>query len=421
MTRHLIRAVALAALAAVPAGAQAGGNTYAITDATIIPVVGAPIDRGTVVIQNGRIAAVGASVPVPAGAERIDGRGLFVYPGLIDAGSHLGLTEIGSVPGGIDLNEIGDFNPHNLALTAVNPHSELIPTVRVNGITSVVTSASGGQIQGYAALIDLAGWTPDEMAVRPMAAMVMTYPRTFRGRFRRSRQEEGDSAERLNRQVRALRDYLQNALAYSKIEKPAKTDLAFEAMRPVFGGSVPTIFDAETPEQIRGVFALADEFELRVILRGASGAWELADSIAARKIPVIVGPTTRAPDGDDPYDAIYGNPGVLSRAGITIAFQTDDAADSRNLPYNAALATAYGLDPDEALRAITINPARIFGVADQLGSIEVGKVANLQLTTGDPLDVRTVVKQVFVRGVPADMMDRHTKLFEKFRARPSNR
>ncbi|MEZ4588157.1 MAG: amidohydrolase family protein [Gemmatimonadales bacterium] len=293
--------------------------------------------------------------------------------------------------------------------------------MRVNGITSVVTSASGGQIQGYAALIDLAGWTPDEMAIQPMAAMVMSYPRTFGGRFRRARQDEGDPAERLNRQVRELRDYLRNARAYSKIAKPAKTDLAFEAMRPIFGGQVPTVFDVETPEQIRGVFALADEFELRVILRGASQAWELADSIAARKIPVIVGPTTRPPEGDDPYDAIYANPGVLVRAGITIAFQTDDAADSRNLPYNAALATAYGLDPDEALRALTINPARIFGVADRLGSLEVGKVANLQLTTGDPLDVRTVVRQVFVRGAPTEMQDRHTRLYEKFRARPEPR
>jgi imidazolonepropionase-like amidohydrolase len=133
---------------------------------------------------------------------------------------------------------------------------------------------------------------------------------------------------------------------------------------------------------------------------------------------VIVGPTTSAPDGDLPYDAVYANPGVLARAGVVIAFQTDDAADARNLPYNAALATAYGLDPDAALQALTINPARIFGVDDRIGSLEVGKLANLQVTTGDPLDVRTLVRHVFIRGTPIPMVDRHTTLYEKFRSRP---
>ncbi len=395
-------------------------RTWAITNATVVPVTGPRVDRGTVVIRDGQIAAVGREVSVPSDAQVIDASGLFVYPGLIDAGTQLGLTEIASVPGGEDTREIGDFNPQNQVLSAVNPHSELIPVTRVNGITSAITSAAGGLIQGYAALIDLAGWTTDEMGVLPRAAMVMTYPRPPGGRGARFRAQAAgeDPAEAVGRQAQALMTYLAEARAYSSLARPSRTNLAFQALAPVVQGRIPVIFDVQTEGQIRGVLALADSFRLRVILRGAEEAWRLADTLAARKIPVIVGPTTSMPDGDLPYDAVYANPGVLARAGVLIAFQTASASDSRNLPYNAALATAYGLDPEEALRALTINPARIFGVEDRLGSIEPGKVANLQITTGDPLDVRTAVRHVFIRGEPVPLSDRHTRLYEQFRARP---
>jgi len=197
-----------------------------------------------------------------------------------------------------------------------------------------------------------------------------------------------------------------------------RVDLVLEAMVPVIQGKVPVIFDVRTVEQIRGALALADSFALKPIIRGGAEAWQLADDLAARKVPVIVGPTTVAPTDNDPYDMVYANPGMLAKAGVQIAFQTAGAADSRNLPYNVALSVAYGLDPEEALRAVTINPARIWGVADQLGSIERGKVANLIVTTGDPLDVRTQIRHVFVRGVEQPMNDRHTRLYEQFKARP---
>ncbi|MGH7752116.1 MAG: amidohydrolase family protein, partial [Gemmatimonadales bacterium] len=195
-------------------------------------------------------------------------------------------------------------------------------------------------------------------------------------------------------------------------------NLALEAMVPVGRGQMPVIFDVQSVEQIRGVLALADSFALKVVLRGAREAWRLADTLAARKIPVIVGPLTQAPGGDDPYDMIYANAGVLARAGVVVAFQTSDAANSRNLPYNAALASAYGLDAQEALKAVTINPAQIWGVGDRYGSVEAGKVANLIVTTGDPLDVRSVVKYLFIRGRLVAFDDRHTRLYETFRARP---
>lgn len=400
-------------------------GTYAITNATVVPVVGSRIERGTVVVREGRIAAVGAGVAVPRDATVIDAAGLFVYPGLIDSGTQLGLTEISSVAGGEDRAELGDFNPQAAAITAVNPASELIPTVRVNGVTTVITAPSSGQVSGQAALIDLFGWTPREMAVVPSAGMVMTYPRAGGGGFRGfgggGQQNPEAQRERLQQQTRLLREYLGRAKAYAEAKQSGAIttlDMAMEAMVPVVRGERPAIFDVETAEQIRGVLQLADSFGLRVVLRGASYAWELADTLAARRVPVIVGPTTSMPSALDPYDMIYANPGVLARAGVLVAFRTNSASDSRNLPFNAALATAYGLDPDEALRAVTINPARIWGVADRLGSIEAGKVANLIVTTGDPLDVRTNVRHVFIRGVPAPFNDRHTRLYEAWKARP---
>lgn len=427
--KRLLLSGGIAVLLAAPLTAQgnppsrSGPSVFAITNATLVPVVGPKVSNGTLIIRDGKISAAGAGVAVPAGATVIDASGLFVYPGMIDSGTRLGLVEIGSVPGGQDTQELGQFNPQDDVLSAVNPHSAHIAITRANGVTSVITSAEGGLIQGTAALIDMDGWTPEQMAESKRVAMVMTYPRVGGGgRFGRGRgsPNPGDAAETQNRQVRDLMDYLRNAKAYNERPSPATQNLAYAALGPVLRGEVPVIFDVQTEGQIRGALALADSFKLKLVLRGATEAWLLADTLAARKVPVIVGPMVATPDGDAPYDAIYAMPGVLAKAGVQIAFQTNDGGegDARNLPYNAALAEAYGLDPDEALRAVTINPARIWGVGDRLGSLETGKVANLFVTTGDPLDVRSVVKHVFIRGQLMPWDDRHTLLYEKFRARP---
>lgn len=425
MTQRILAAAAGLALAALPAAAQgapAQSGVYAITNTTIVPVTGPKVANGTVVIRNGRIEAAGTGVSAPQGATVIDGTGLFVYPGLIDSGDRMGITEIGSVPGGQDTQEIGQFNPGNAVISAVNPSSVHIPITRANGVTTVVTSAEGGLIQGYAALIDLAGWTADEMAQKGRVAMVMTYPRTGGGRGRgfRGGGPQADAGDAQNRQVMELMTYLRDARAYNERPNPASQNLAYAALGPVLRGEVPVIFDVQTEGQIRGAMALADSFKLKIILRGATESWLLAEELAAKKIPVIVGPLTAVPDGDAPYDAVYAYPGVLAKAGVQIAFQTADGGegDARNLPYNAALATAYGLDPDEALRALTINPARIWGVADRIGSIEPGKMANLFVTTGDPLDVRSQVRHVFIRGQLQPWDDRHTEEYLKYRARP---
>lgn len=433
--RALAAVVALSAGPPISLSAQMAlppGRPIAITNATIVPVVGERIPRGTVLIQDGRIAAVGANVAVPADAQVIDATGMFVYPGMIDAGTDMGLIEIASIGGGTngadDRRELGEFNPQDVALTAVNPFSEIIPTVRVNGVTSALTAPTGGQISGQAALIELSGWTPQEMAVVSRAAMVMTYPRVGGGgRFGGGggqQQTPEQQRTQMQQQSRALRDYLTSARAYSDAKARATANdappinLAMEAMGPVVRGEMSAIFDVETADQIRGVLSLADSFHLKVILRGAIYGWQMADTLAARHVPVIVGPTTELPGPNDPYDMIYANPGVLARAGVSIAFRTNSASDSRNLPYDAALATAYGLDPDEALRALTINAARMFGAADRIGSIEAGKIADLIVTSGDPLDVRTTTRYLFIRGELIPFNDKHTQAYERWRARP---
>jgi imidazolonepropionase-like amidohydrolase len=426
----LALACALVLAAAVPGVAQqppapAGSAAYAIRNATLVPVTGPRISGGTIVLRGGRIEALGAQVAVPADAQVVDGTGLFVYPGLVDAGTTLGLVEISSVPGGDDTQELGDFNPHDDALTAVNPTSELIPTVRVNGVTTVLTAARGGVISGQAAFIDLLGWTPQEMAVVPRAGLVVTYPRVA-GRRGGRRGGGADQPDQVDQQIRALRNYFADAKAYADVKarlaagQPGtqETNLAMEAMVPVVRGESPVIFDVETAEQIRGALAFADSFHLKVILRGVWQGWRLADTLAARHVPVILGPLTTSPRDEDAYDAYYANPGVLVRAGVKIAFQTSSASDARNVAYNAGLATAFGLDPDEALRALTINPAQIFGVADRYGSLEPGKVADVIVTTGDPLDARTDIRYVFIRGQLIPRTDRQSRLYEQFRARP---
>jgi len=406
--------------------------TYVIRGGTVVPVVGARIPNGTVVIANGRIQSVGANVQAPAGATIIDATGMFVYPGMIDGGTQLGLTEIGSVPGSTDTREIGDFNPQDVALTAVNASSELIPVSRVNGVTTAITSATGALMSGSAALVDLVGWTPDEMAIKTRVAQVMSYPSAGGGGGRGGGgfggRPPGDAAETASRQVRAFRDFLADARSYADVKakiaaggtvpNAPRVNQAMESLVPVIRGEMPVIFDVSSIDQIRGVLTLADSFKLKVILRGPRDAWRVADTLAARGIPVIVGPTTQTPGAEDPYDALYAQPGVLAKAGVKIAFQTSGASDVRDLPYNAALATAYGLDMDEAIKALTINPAQMFGVADKYGSLEAGKIANVMVTTGNPLDVRSNVKYLFIRGQAIPLTDRHTKLYEQYRARP---
>ncbi|HEY6843676.1 MAG TPA: amidohydrolase family protein, partial [Thermoanaerobaculia bacterium] len=374
--------------------------TVAIRNATIYPVTSAPIPNGTIVFSNGVITAVGTNVSVPAGATVIDGTGLSVYPGLIDSGTTIGLTEVSSVPGSNDVNELGDLNPNARADVAINPHSNLVDVTRVNGITSVVSEPEGGIISGQSALIDLSGWTPKEMTLKAPLAMHIHFPRLRTGSFDEQPQdEEAEKEARKNytSQIDKLRDFFRDAQAYAKAEearakdanvKRFDRDVMLEAMVPVVEGREPVIMHANLARDIRAALKFADEFKLKVILADADDVAKVIPDLKSRNIPVILGPILSLPPReDDPYDLIFTNAKLLYDNGIRFSIQSADSHNARNLPYHAAMCAAFGLPKDEALKAVTINPAEIFGVADKIGSLEVGKMANLIVTNGDPLEI----------------------------------
>lgn len=399
----------------------------AIRNATIYPVTSAPIPNGTIVFDKGVITAVGTNVTVPAGATVIDGSGLSVYPGLIDAGSQVGLQEMSSVAGTVDTAELGDINPNARAEVAINPHSNVIPVTRVNGITSAVVEPEGGMISGSSAMVQLAGWTPQEMTLKAPLAMHIHFPR-LRSGFGFDDQPQDEEAEKEARKnytknIDKLRDTFRDAQAYAKAaaakSRRFDRDLTLEAMIPVVEGRVPVVMHANLERDIRAALKFADEFKLKVILADAEDAARVIPDLKSRNIPVILGPILALPTHeDDPYDLLFTNAKALLDAGVPFAIQSGDAHNARNLPYHAAACAAFGLPKDEALKSITISPARIFGVADKVGSLEVGKLANVILTDGDPLEIVTHVKRLFIGGEEISLDSYQTLLYEKFSKRP---
>ena len=405
--------------------------TVAIRNATIYPVTSAPIANGTIVFANGLITAVGANVAVPPGATIIDGTGLSVYPGLIDSGSQVGLTEISSVAGTNDTDELGDLNPNARAEIAINPHSNLIPVTRINGITTVIAEPAGGIISGSSALIQLSGWTPQEMTLKAPAAMHIHFPRLRSNRFEETPQDEEaekEAQKNYTSQIDKLRDMFRDAQAYAKAQsartkdtsvKRFDRDVMLEALVPVVEGREPVIMHADLARDIRAAIKFADEFKLKMILADAADVAKVIPDLKSRNIPVILGPILDIPPReDDPYDLIFTNAKLLYDNGIRFSIQSSDAHNARNLPYHAAMCAAFGLPKEEALKAITISPAQIFGVADKIGSLEAGKIANVIVTNGDPLEIVTQVKRVFIGGEDIPMESVHTLLYQKFLQRP---
>lgn len=421
--RWMAAALALAVSPAlVSAQASVGdGGAFVIRGATVWTGTGQTLQNTDVVIRDGRIEAVGANAAAP-GATEIDGRGRFVYPGMTDAFTPLGLAEIGGIATMNLRSELGEFNPHMRAVVAINVDSDMMAITRANGVTTAITAPSGGVISGQAALVNLAGWTWEDMAVTPTAAYVLNYPRepTFGfGGGGGAGPQEG-ARERVEQQVRDLRTVLTTARAYEQQRAGGseRSDLMYEAMRPLMRGEVPVLVSADTEEQIRAAVELGREFGLKVIINGGREAWKVRELLAGNNVPVVLGSVQSTPAADAPYDAIFAQPGVLVDAGIRIAFSTGGAANARHVPYHAALAVAYGLSKENALKALTVWPAEMFGVADRIGTLEAGKVANLFIATGDPLDIRTQVTDVFIKGRRVPMDDRHTRLYEKYNARP---
>ena len=416
------------------ASAQAP-ETYAIRNVRIVPVTGAVIENGTVVISSGKIAAVGANVSVPSNARIINAAGLSIYPGMIDSGTALGLTEISSVAGTVDTSEIGDNNANIRVDVAIQADSSHVAVTRVNGITTVLTAPRGGQISGQSALINLDGWVPRDMVLKAPVAMHINWPGGgggggfgFGPQGQGQRRSVTEMRREEERQVEAIKKVFRDARAYGDAKDARakdsslprrEMDLKLEALIPVVRGQMPVVVNANLERDIKAAIAFADEMKIKMIVSGGVEAWRVADQLKAKNIPVIVGAVLRMPSReDDPYDQAFSNASLLSRAGVKIAFQTQDSAHVRDLPYNAGMAAAFGLPREEALKAVTLYPAEIFGVADMVGSIEKGKIANLIVTDGDPLEILTQVKYLFINGRQIPLSSRHTDLYEKFKSRP---
>jgi imidazolonepropionase-like amidohydrolase len=406
---------------------------FAITNARIVTVSGPEIENGTIVIRDGRIEAVGASVSVPAGALNIDARGLSVYPGMIDAGTAMGLVEVGQgASGTVDTAEVGDLNPNAKAIIAVNPHSAHIGVTRVDGVTSAVSLPLGGLISGQGAIINLVGTSPREMAVVPYAALVVNYPRTSAGGgpFGGAQQETDLTAAlaAANRQVEQIRKMLREAEAYGRAQdaygkdkglpRPAQ-NVVLEALVPYVRGERPVIFRADRETDMRGAIKFAEEMKLKPIILGGDDSWKIVGLLKEKNVPVILTGIWDLPvREDDFYDTLYENAARLQQAGVRFCISTGDSGPNvRNLPFYAGMAAAFGLPRAEALKAVTLYPAQIMNVADRLGSIEVGKMANLVVTDGDLLETRTHVRHLFIDGRPVPLTSRHTELNDAFKNR----
>jgi imidazolonepropionase-like amidohydrolase len=409
-------------------------GTFAITNARIVTVSGATIENGTVVIQNGKIAAVGANVSVPANAERIDGKGLSVFPGMIDAATNLGLAEItGGVPASVDVAETGSMNANAKAFLAINPHTSHVNVTRVNGITTVLSMPVGGVIAGQAAVINLNGSTQAEMAVIPTYGLVINFPRIstfggFGGGAGPQTVDFGEAVKRRDTQLDDLKKVFRDTENYARAKDAyAKdkslpylaTDVRLEAMIPYMRGERPILFTAERERDIRGVVKFVEEMKIKGVIVGGQEAWKAADGLKKNNIAVIYTNIYNLPvRDDDAYDFLFEAPSKLQQAGVRFAISTgNDGAEVRDLPYHAGLAGAYGLSKEEALKSVTLYPAQILGIASQLGSIETGKTANIVVTDGDILEPRTNIKYLFINGRMLPLTSRHTELYESFKDR----
>jgi imidazolonepropionase-like amidohydrolase len=419
-----------------------GGKLLTITHGTI--------ENGIVVMQGGKISAVGAatSVTIPSDAQVIDATGMTIYPGLIDSETNLGLTEISAENMTNDLVELSDeIMPHMHTAEAFHAESALIPVARMNGITNaVVAPESADTLPGQDSFIQLAGASATEMLLIRDNAMPLNFtgderrnkggfdkrkfPSTRMGLAAQLRQaflDAQDYQSKWTEYERKKNDTAQNKDVSKDKDKdkdkekdkkspplPPKRDLKLEALIPYLEGKKTIVLAAESPSDLETAVSLANEFKLKFVLNHIAHSQPVLDYVASLKVPVIVGPIYEAPKDDERYDTVYSLPAQLYKRGVKIAFASYSAHNVRNLPDAAGFATAFGLPYDEALKAITINAAEIWGVADRLGSLDVGKTANVVVANGDPLDVKTDVQQVFIAGRAIPMTDRQVRLRDEY-------
>jgi imidazolonepropionase-like amidohydrolase len=406
----------LLVIAAAAASAPAAAQVIAIEGGTVHTMTGAPIANGTVLIRDGRIAEVGSGVAVPAGAVRIDAAGRIVTPGLFDSGTNLGLVEIEAVDASVDVRAptqedlvAAGFR----VLDGINPSSMVIPVTRIAGVTTAMSRPQGGLFAGQGAIIDLLGDTQEAMIVREPAAMFANLGEAARGAVQGAR---GATTMLFREVLEDARAYGANRESFERREfRELSVDrIDLEALQPVLAGEMPLVVEAHRASDIRTLLRLAREYGFRPIVYGGTEAWMVADELARERVPVIVKVLQNLPESFEKLGATYENADRLNRAGVPVAITTGDTFRSFTLRQEAGNAVAHGMDHAEAMRAITLYPAQIWGVAEDYGSLEVGKVANVVVWDGDPLELLTPVTNLIIRGQEVPLVSRETLLRDRY-------
>ncbi|MEN9574334.1 MAG: amidohydrolase [Verrucomicrobiota bacterium] len=414
-------------------------ETVLYTGATVHTVSGEQLSPGFVLTRGAKILSVSKTAPATKPDHTVDLKGLHLFPGLILPTSSLGLTEISAVRATQDTTETGTFTPDVRAWLAVNPDSEHIAVTRANGITHALVLPLGGTVSGQSGIVSLAGWTTEEMSVKAPVALHVFWPamslnvtpKEFaRGAAPKSAE---DQAKERTKRLKELDDFFAEAHAYAnargltpKDGKAAAKVPAWEAMLPFVRGELPLMVHADDVRQIKAALAWAESRKLKLVIAGGRDAWRVAAELAAKQVPVIFESTFDQPARDtDAYDSQFKGAAVLHQAGVKVLFSegpgTSNATFARNTPYSAAQAVAFGLPAAEALKGLTLYPAQVLGLANRLGSIEADKEATFFASDGSILDLRSSVKRMWIAGREVSLDSRHTRLYEKYKARPAAR
>lgn len=438
-----LRTIACLSIAISPAVAQpkapaadASPSNFMLRGGSVHTVSGATIENGSVLVRDGKIVGVGKNLTAPEGYKIIDVHGEQIYPGMIDAASMMGLDSQASELA-TDAQEMGLFNPQLRAASAMNIASEHIPASRANGVTGIVEMPEGELISGQMSLMRLDDSGNNQaMTAVPTVAIHLRFPALIIHPVRPHEDDDADddpapplpvpyeeAKADYDRKMAALLQFFDDARQYQR-EKQARadgfeTDLKFEAMLPVLEGKTPLFVTAVREREIREAIDFADKQKVKIILADAYECYKVIPEIKAHNIPVVLGPTLTSPiNPDDPYDRSFTTPAQLQKAGIKFAIASFSARQSRNLPFQAAAAVPFGLAHDDAYRAVSLSVAEIFGVAKQMGSIEEGKSADLIVADGDPMEVTTNVKMVFINGKPESLETRQQQLYRKYSGNP---
>lgn len=418
-----------AIVAQVPPPAPPQSTPIVLSGGTIHTVSGETIEKGQLLFVDGKISKIGPNIELPAGTQVVDCDGLHVYPSLIESFSQLGLTEIASVPATLDHTETGSINPNVHAQVAINPDSDLLAVTRSGGVLLALSAPTGGLISGRSTVIQLDGWTYEDMTILPNAAMHVNWPSQRAGGRRRPRAGGDEPPVSPSDRVQELRDWFEKARNYQALrEQPSaqqSLDLRLEGLGDVVAGKIPLMIRADHAADIQSAVAFAVEQKVRCIILGGYDAVECASLLKKHDVPVIVSAVYRMPvRRSDSDDHSYTLPARLQAAGIKYCISCTDRSETwntRNLPFEAGTAMGFGLTREEALKSVTLYPAQILGVAERVGSIEVGKDATVIITSGDPLDTRTQILGAFIQGRPVDLANRQTRLFEKYQKKLEQR